>query len=689
MKKLAIRTLALLVIFTMMASMVTSCSSIKEKFSFLNETREEHESKKKKDKKHRDDDDDEEETEATEETEETEETQETEEPDPTDTPAPTMAPINSEYADPSNLVFPDEPYDYNKVHPKHEPGSLNGKEAKEELYDIEHEYIEYMLDGSYIDTVIEFYDYEDLGYSYDNVSMGDVSVDTSEDMKVSQEFIDRLLAIDFEDLDENDRIFYDKILYDLEEQVYLDQYPGFQYLTPVFNSLTSQQCNLFFVVDIVSFKNKQEAEDYILLMKDIDRYYDQLCEFEEARVSLGYYLSPDAYEDIAKTFDDLVAMEEDCFLYESYRARLDEVDELTDDEKEALSAEHDQVMKEIVFPEFKECASRMRAIGASIKNDNYSGIGTYEHGTDYYEAIVRKDTNSQTTPDEAAAYCDEYLKQCYVDILTGYMNGDYSDDHDYTKGDMQENLDYLYGQIFEYFPEIPDHEYVFKEVPEAFRDSFSPAAFLAYHIDRYDSNLLLVNSAKDSGDFGTTVAHEAYPGHMYQSVYTRSVTDHLYMVISTPDGYAEGWAEYVEVNSPQFFGASEDEVKYLKQETRFNTLLMARIDLGCNYEGWTCEEACDYINDILDEAVVEVVGKSMGMDILTPDAIMDAYLLVANDPGYAVHYGIGYIVLTNTLDEIQELDPSMSKKELHKLFLDCQTAPFEQILETAKRKLGK
>ncbi len=663
MKKFAIRFLSLLVVLSMMAS-VAGCSAIKEKFG-------DKESERTVRHKDKDDDDDEDDDDDDDDDDPVETTETTEsEPEPEPSLEPTVMPANDK------LIFPNEPYSYDKVHPYHEPGNITGDEAKEELSNIELDYIKESLQDDYVDIVILFDDYEAYGLTAENPSWGDTDIDPEGDLEMAQSYIDRLYEIDYESLDEEDRIFYDKFLYDLEESKYLAQYPGFNYLTPVFNALTSSQCDILFILDVLSFETTEDAENYIKLLIDTDRYYDDLCAFEEERVEYGYGLTSDAYENIALTFDSLVEQTDDCFLYDSFAERLDAIDGITEDEKAALIEEHEAAMKDYFFPEFQECADRMRALKGKGSND--SGIAAFDGGKDLYAAITRSLTNSQITPEEAAERVDAALVDCFNVYLEAASSGSAGLQHDYTAGDIQQNLDYLYGKIFEYFPEIPEHKYVFKEVPEVFADSFSPAAYLGYHLDTYDSNMILVNSSKAEGDLGATLAHEGYPGHMYQSVYTRSVATHPYMSIVGSTGYKEGWAQYVQVKAATlFFDASEEEAKVYEAETLLDLYLMTRIDIGVGYEGWTKEEAAQYINDLL------------GFPLISADTIADAYELVAVDPGYSVKYGVGYILTVDTFDKIAELDPDLSLKDIHKLYLDAQTGTFEQIYETVKRELGK
>ena len=211
MKKLAIRFAALMVIMAMMTSLVACSGDFMDRFDFLKESRSDRD--RDDDEDDEDEDEDEDETEETDETDETEETEPSEtepsETEPTEEPTPTSAA--------GELVFPSEPYSFDEVHPHREPGDITGEAAVEELNAIEHDYLIEAFNGSYLDITLYFEDYEAMGLSFDEISWGDVSFDPAEDSATAKKYIDRLAKIDYESLPDGDRIFYDKILYAIEE----------------------------------------------------------------------------------------------------------------------------------------------------------------------------------------------------------------------------------------------------------------------------------------------------------------------------------------------------------------------------------------------------------------------------------------------------------------------------------------
>ena len=78
---------------------------------------------------------------------------------------------------------------------------------------------------------------------------------------------------------------------------------------------------------------------------------------------------------------------------------------------------------------------------------------------------------------------------------------------------------------------------------------------LAEGVENIDFNSIYINSAgTDSSDLYPTLAHEGYPGHLYQTQYFASTSPSLIRNVIKPGGYIEGWASYVEVHSYEYAG---------------------------------------------------------------------------------------------------------------------------------------
>lgn len=566
------------------------------------------------------------------------------------------------------LTYPDHEYTYEEIHPTHENGTVSGEEASGLLDGVEKAVIANCIQD-YADAAVIFENPDDFGIFLDDVTWGDCDLDSSDNLEFAQEELNILYTIDATSLDEQDKIFYDKIVYDLEEEVYTSSFTAFNYMTPVFNSFTSIQCEILFVLDVFEFDTVEDAENYILLLEDIDRYFDGLCACEEQRAEYGYIMSDETYEEIAVSFDNLAAQDADCFLYDTFKTRLDNIDGLSDADRTRLISDEETAMHETVFPEFTECASRMRDLEGNGGGD--VGLCSYLGGQAYYSALFRSDSNCSEEVMDVASEIETSIQSLYSNVITLTMSGDASMideymNHDYSVGDTQANLALLSSAITPDYPAIPEHTYTLMNVPDALADNFSPAAYLGYHLDNFDSNLIITNTSAVSTDFGLTCAHEGYPGHMYQSIYTRSIAEHPYMYISSSTGYNEGWAQYVQCNSAQYFGASTNAALLVNADSEINILLMARMDIGINYEGWSLNQCATELSTI------------SGIDLAASD-LESAYKICIADPCYPIPYGVGYFETASILNDAQANHPNATALQIHQAYLDAQTGTYEQI----------
>lgn len=578
------------------------------------------------------------------------------------------------------LTYPDHVATYEEIHPAHQRGNISGKEAVSLLSAVENSLIHHEI-NSYAMVEIYFEKPEDFGFDIKEPTWGEDISDGGYDEEKAfyQSQLDLLLTIDGESLTGDDKLCYERMVYNCEEKIYIYSYTAFNYYSMVFNYLVGPQSEILFVLDVYSFDTVKDAENYILLVKDIDRYFDSMCEFEETRAELGFASSDNSYEKAAESFDNLVAQKDDCFLYDSFEERLDNIRGLSSSEKNRLISENEKAMKDIMFPEFEECAERMRALKGSGGTD--CGISAYRGGDAYFAALTRTSTNSNATVNESIDVLDRTIQDVYDEFMNIASSGFdwYSEymHHTYSKGDIVDNLDYLDDAIKGDFPGIPAHEYSLMDVPEVFEENFSPAAYLGYHIDNYNANLLIVNNGQVDENYGISIAHEGYPGHMFQSVYTRSHTKHIYLYLFESIGYSEGWATYVEYYSMKYFSDSGKPTKAMilkRDEWILGILASTRAEYGIHVENWSMQDCLDYFDQ-------------MGFGV-NEDDFSEFYTLIVTDPGYYAKYGMGYLWTQKIMDDMRAKYPDATEKQIHTAYLDSLTMTFDKISENMDAELG-
>ena len=83
----------------------------------------------------------------------------------------------------------------------------------------------------------------------------------------------------------------------------------------------------------------------------------------------------------------------------------------------------------------------------------------------------------------------------------------------------------------------------------------APAFYMMPPIDNICNNLICLNARDTQDDLAlfTTLAHEGYPGHLYQTVYSKRYQEQENILplgnVLYYGGFVEGWAMYVELDS--------------------------------------------------------------------------------------------------------------------------------------------
>ena len=218
------------------------------------------------------------------------------------------------------------------------------------------------------------------------------------------------------------------------------------------------------------------------------------------------------------------------------------------------------------------------------------------------------------------------------------------------------------------FPALEELPYTVKDVPAALEEYTSPAFFMIPPIDSQDKNTIYINnSALDASSLFTTLAHEGYPGHLYQTVYTQLLDlDPLNNELSAT-GYAEGWATYVEHE----YGYSYlDESDTYCRLARLNGLLSLEVsalaDIGVNWAGWSEDDLAAWL---------DMLG-------FNGDAAGDLMAHVCAEPANYMAYAAGYLEFMELRKTAEDaLGDAFDALEFHTWLLDQGPAPFPVLAE--------
>ena len=307
----------------------------------------------------------------------------------------------------------------------------------------------------------------------------------------------------------------------------------------------------------------------------------------------------------------------------------------------------------------------------SLKGSNrYSGgLCNYPDGSRYFEYILSSTLGWSKSVDEYDKLVDSYLKKYMLKMQSLALKDssilDKFDTFSFNMTDPVGILTDLKKRITDDFPEIPDVNYNIKYVSKALEDYTSPAMYFIPQLDNLDVNSIYINSSGTSAsELYPTLAHEGYPGHMYQTQYFAATNPDWIRYILAPGGYVEGWASYVEVLSYNYAQTGNDALNKMYAANYATVLcLYAKGDIGVNYYGWSEDDVYRFISQY-------------GFD--DKSVAHEMYYAFVSDPGNYCKYVLGMLGFEQLKTKAQsELSDKFNLKNFHQYILDMGPVQFD------------
>lgn len=418
-----------------------------------------------------------------------------------------------------------------------------------------------------------------------------------------------------------------------------------------------------------SFGSLTDAENYLTLLSQIDRYYDEILKFEVQKADAGLGPSDAAIKNIIKSCESYLIDPEENFLTETFDTRLEKLS-LTPEEKKELLERHKTVIREHFIPAYQLLIDGMSALwGHGI---NEGGLANFADGKRYYEYLLKSGPGLSYTVSELKEALAARMEKDYEAIQVLFAKNPELEEaiknSSFSLSDPVEILDDLQRQMTSDFPALNSCEYELRYVPEYLESSLSPAFYLTAPLDDTDQNVIYINNgySDTSESLYTTLAHEGFPGHLYQTVYSRrSETSPLRSILSC-SGANEGWATYVENYACTLKNGLPDGVgEYRALIRSFSLCVHGLLDIGINYDGWDKAQAREFILTYfqVDEETVDELWQVM----------------IDNPTNYLDYCG-GYVEIMEMRKEAEDvLKDNFSLLNFHTFLLDIGPVPFSVI----------
>ena len=565
-----------------------------------------------------------------------------------------------------------------------EAGSLFSQEAEAGSYEAETEslssqeqtrqdfdrFTEKLFQESVVSDTLSLHyvltDPEAYGITEAPVTFGSMSHESYEEVCRSlEEARAELAAFPREELTESQQLTYDILLSYLTTEL---SGTDFELYQEALGPTTGIQAQLPVLLAEYTFYSVQDVNIYLQLLEYLPDYYASILEFEQRKSQAGLFFSDTTAEAVIASCESFVEDPENNYLLSTFDQRVDALEGLSSEEREDLKARNREAVENFVIPAYRLLAEGLRGLLGT--GQNTAGLAHFPDGQAYYAYLAASQTGSSWTPEEMI---ERVTRQLSSDLL-GLMQivqtdpdwEEHFDDFDFGLTEPEDMLEDLKGKISEDFPELEDASYTIHYVPESLEESMSPAFYLVPPIDRETDNRIYINRSSGTGGLYTTLAHEGYPGHLYQTVYfTRSGACPLRHLLNFP-GYDEGWATYVELLSYGYnTQAEETAVRLQRINSALSLELSALADLYVNYRGYTREQLQDFL-------------ASFGfVDDATVQSLFD---YVTAEPGAYLPYVIGWLEIEDLRETAEEtLGDAFRLKEFHRFLLDVGPAPFDVI----------
>lgn len=434
------------------------------------------------------------------------------------------------------------------------------------------------------------------------------------------------------------------------------------------------QTQLPVILSEYPFYEQSDVDTYLQLMKTTPEYFASLLKFEQKKSKAGLFMSDKMAEQVIEQCKAFRDMGENNYLYSTFAERVWTVTSLSDKQKSDYIQKNARMMKAYVLPAYDNLICTIEKLKGSGKNEQ--GLCYLPKGKDYYEQVVEASTGSTRSVEEIR---DMTRRQMTEDLeaMERVMKISEKEVNASIPQNPTSILQDLQTKITTSFPELPDTTYEVKYVPKAMQEHLSPAFYMIPAIDAYNENVIYVNEAQIGNTMAlfTTLAHEGYPGHLYQTVYFANTNPDPIRTILNFGGYVEGWATYAEMCSYYLAPLTKDQATLLQKNSSIVLGLYTLADIGIHYDGWSREDAISFY-------------KKYGIG--DEDNINQIYDLILGSPGNYLKYYVGYVeFLELKKDWVKEYGSQASQKEFHKAVLDVGPAPFKVVEKYIGRKLDK
>lgn len=431
--------------------------------------------------------------------------------------------------------------------------------------------------------------------------------------------------------------------------------------------------------------NEKDIKDYLSLVNQVPELFTQILDFEQERRNAGIISPSFVISDTIDQIDQFLnASEENNLLIQSFEERLAEVEPLSKDQKASYIANNLLLVTNKVLPAYKSLKTSLQAYTNDSKNtSSKERLCEYKNGQDYYKFLLMSNVGTDFSPEDCITILESQLKNTVKDIssLTTKNKDLYTEYLSATPAlsAPKEIMNTLKNDSLIDFPEIKNISCQLKNVPDALSGTSACAFYLVPPIDSTKDNIIYINKSRvDSNELFSTLAHEGYPGHLYQTNYFLTTNPSPLRTFLHCAGYDEGWGTYAQLysyNFIEFKNVDEQTTKQLRQLYRDNDLLSLSLsslcDLYVNYKNYDENALANYL-------------QTYGID---KDSAQNLYRYVIENPTTYLSYSIGCYELDQLKQTMSDsLGKAFKISDFHEAVLNVGSCNFSILRQEIEKE---
>lgn len=515
------------------------------------------------------------------------------------------------------------------------------------------------------------------------VTYGSFSTNTTGMMASLENSLSALSHYHYEDLtDEN------KLTYDILESYLQTAQKGAPYLLyeEPLGEITGIQAQLPVLLAEYPFHDIKDVDTYLSLLSCTPDYFNSLISFEKEKADSGLFIPDSTVDAVVDQCSSFVDMKDSNYLLTTFDERLSKIPGLSSTVKRNYQKKNQEMIANAVVPAYESLIDALLELRGSGKNKK--GVCYFPNGKEYYSYVVERDTGSPRSVSEIKKLIHDQISSDLLSIQTLLSKDpelasrpvsaeappDKSDiflQNQIDRNQPEQILTLLEQKSSAAFPAPPDVTAQVKYVPNAMEPYLSPAFYMIPAIDDQSENVIYINQSRnvDTLKLFTTLAHEGYPGHLYQTTYFAEKNTEPLRSIFNFSGYVEGWATYAEMCSYYLSPLPKDQAALFQKNGSLTLGLYAAADIGIHYDGWSVPDTVRFFSDY---------------GIKDTDAIQEIYNLILSDPGNYLKYYVGYLEFMELKKKAMKIDgDEFSQKNFHRAVLDVGPAPFDIVSKYA------